>query len=327
MYNDPRLTQVVEIVPPEERQKWLNVWRYADVNHFTSPLYRSPVPIRTDQVIPLVVGSEKAQSSDQISQDILSQINSIDILGVINVDGYCQIVERKLCTFVLARDIAIGGGLCRTEERSSHTGVRNYTSILWNRFTEYFNNTVAEIVAINRDLAQFIQPLNTDGYILLEVALGILNRCNNATAKKFRAELLFNIVPKIQNDTIAKFMDSLNQLGNSLDKQTQEIQYYKHWTNTNELFRSTEIAKDFGLSAKTLYTLLNYFGLIFRVNGRWVVYQPYAHLGYILSKEGNSTDTYWTHAGRAFVINTLVGYGFQLGKDNRKLVETILDYT
>lgn len=230
-------------------------------------------------------------------------------------------------TFVLARDIAIGGGLCRYEEKSSHTGVRNYESILWSRFTEYFNETVAEIIAINRDLAQFIQPLDQNGYILLEVALGILNRCNNATAKKFRAELLFNIVPKIQNDTIAKFMESLNQLGSSIDQQNKEIEYYKHWTNTNELFRSTEIAKDFGLSAKTLHILLNYLGIIFRVNGRWVVYQPYAHFGYILSKEGNTTDTYWTHAGRAFVINTLIGYGLQLGKDNRQIVENILDYT
>lgn len=321
------LKQIVDVVPIQERNKWNQVWDFVDSNVFTSSMYTIQVPIRSDRVMPLILNCEQAQSSDQVSQDILSQINSIDILGVINVDGYCQIIERKLCTFVLARDIAIGGGLCRYEEKSSHTGVRNYESILWSRFTEYFNETVAEIIAINRDLAQFIQPLDQNGYILLEVALGILNRCNNATAKKFRAELLFNIVPKIQNDTIAKFMENLNQLGSSIDQQNKEIEYYKHWTNTNELFRSTEIAKDFGLSAKTLHILLNYLGIIFRVNGRWVVYQPYAHFGYILSKEGNNTDTYWTHAGRAFVINTLIGYGLQLGKDNRQIVENILDYT
>lgn len=92
------LKQIVDVVPIQERNKWNQVWDFVDSNVFTSNMYTIQVPIRSDRVMPLILNCEQAQSSDQVSQDILSQINSIDILGVINVDGYCQIIERKLCT-------------------------------------------------------------------------------------------------------------------------------------------------------------------------------------------------------------------------------------
>ena len=49
----------------------------------------------------------------QVSNDIIEGINRINLLGVLNVRGYCVIIEGKLLTYVMAADIAVGAGLTK----------------------------------------------------------------------------------------------------------------------------------------------------------------------------------------------------------------------
>jgi phage antirepressor YoqD-like protein len=74
---------------------------------------------------------------------------------------------------------------------------------------------------------------------------------------------------------------------------------------------TTEIAKDYGLSAKRMNQILHEQGVQFRQSGRWFLYARFAEQGYTQSKtheydEGKTrTHMYWTQKGRLFVYDLL----------------------
>ena len=79
---------------------------------------------------------------------------------------------------------------------------------------------------------------------------------------------------------------------------------------SDELLTSTQIAKEFGLSAFRFNQLMNELGVIYRQGKTWVVYKKYANEGlvknYTTIKYGNSiTYMKWTQAGRNFVHKLL----------------------
>lgn len=164
----------------------------------------------------------------ETNENVINNINKINILDVLKVDGYCIFIENSLLTYVYAKDIAIGAGLNKEEEKFSTTsGRKSYDNIRWNRFIQYFNETVEELQMVNPDILRFIQPLDINSYILLEVALGILNRCNNTIAKKFRATLMFKVVPIIQQQAINEYMQQIGELNTQLDNKKNIIDEYE----------------------------------------------------------------------------------------------------
>ena len=79
---------------------------------------------------------------------------------------------------------------------------------------------------------------------------------------------------------------------------------------SDELLTSTQIAKEFGMSAYRFNQLMNELGVIYRQGKTWVVYKKYANEGlvknYTTIKSGNSiTYMKWTQAGRNFVHKLL----------------------
>lgn len=91
--------------------------------------------------------------------------------------------------------------------------------------------------------------------------------------------------------------------------------YYDVVLNCKDLLSATEIAKDYGKSAKWLNEFLHKQGVQFRQSGIWLLYQNYAEKGYTSSKthsyldENGSTHskphTYWTQKGRRFIYDLL----------------------
>lgn len=77
----------------------------------------------------------------------------------------------------------------------------------------------------------------------------------------------------------------------------------------------SQIAKDYGMSAKKFNTLLFDLGVQYRVNGQWLLYAEHAGRGYVDSKTasfthsngdpGSSLLTVWTQKGRLFLYNLL----------------------
>lgn len=94
-----------------------------------------------------------------------------------------------------------------------------------------------------------------------------------------------------------------------------KISYYDIVLKSSSLLTTTEIAKDYGLSAKRLNQVLHAAGVQFKQSGRWFLYAKHAQQGYTQSKtheydEGKTrTHMYWTQKGRLFIYDLLKAQG------------------
>lgn len=90
-----------------------------------------------------------------------------------------------------------------------------------------------------------------------------------------------------------------------------KVSYYDVVLASPSLITTTEIAKDYGLSAKKLNQILREEQVQFHQSGRWFLYAKFAEQGYTQSKtheydEGKTrTHMYWTQKGRLFIYHLL----------------------
>lgn len=88
---------------------------------------------------------------------------------------------------------------------------------------------------------------------------------------------------------------------------------------SDELLSATQIAKDFGISARKLNSILHIEGIQYCTSGKWHLYQTYANKGlaanqtfqYLNYMGYYSYATYlcWTQKGRAFIQQILAKRG------------------
>ena len=86
------------------------------------------------------------------------------------------------------------------------------------------------------------------------------------------------------------------------------------------LLSVTEIAKDYGLSAKGLNKILHDNGIQYSQSGVWFLYAKYQDKGYTSTKtqnynrpdgtQGSRVHTYWTQKGRIFLYGVLKDLGY-----------------
>ena len=103
------------------------------------------------------------------------------------------------------------------------------------------------------------------------------------------------------------------------DQQIAELKpkasYYDLILQCPSLLSVTEIAKDYGLSAKALNKMLHDLGVQFNQSGVWFLYSKYQSYGYTQTKtpnynrpdgsQGARTHMYWTQKGRLFLYDLL----------------------
>ena len=103
------------------------------------------------------------------------------------------------------------------------------------------------------------------------------------------------------------------------DQQIAELKpkasYYDLILQCSGLLSVTEIAKDYGLSAKALNKMLHDLGVQFSQSGVWFLYSKYQSCGYTQTKtqnyskpdgtQGARVHTYWTQKGRLFLYDLL----------------------
>ena len=87
---------------------------------------------------------------------------------------------------------------------------------------------------------------------------------------------------------------------------------------SNGSIATTQIAADYGMSAKVFNKLLRDAGIQHKVNGQWILYRKYMGKGYTDSRtiHFNHSDgrpdtkmqTYWTQKGRLFIYNALKSF-------------------
>lgn len=105
-------------------------------------------------------------------------------------------------------------------------------------------------------------------------------------------------------------------------------QYVDVILESTGVMATTQIAADYGLSAKALNRILHEAGVQHKVNGQWLLYKKYMGLGYTKSKTINIThsdgrpdtkmQTYWTQKGRLIIHNILTARGIQAVMDREK---------
>lgn len=91
--------------------------------------------------------------------------------------------------------------------------------------------------------------------------------------------------------------------------------YYDVVLQTSDALSASQIAKDYGKSAKWLNEMLHDLGVQYKQGSTWLLYQKYAEQGYTRSKthtysgnDGNQHSklhTYWTQKGRLFIYDLL----------------------
>lgn len=104
-------------------------------------------------------------------------------------------------------------------------------------------------------------------------------------------------------------------------------QYVDQILACNEAIATSQIAADYGLSARRLNQILHEAHLQHNVNGQWILYREHMGKGYTKSKTINITHTdgrpgtrmmtYWTQKGRLRIHEILTAKGIQAVMDQR----------
>lgn len=131
---------------------------------------------------------------------------------------------------------------------------------------------------------------------------------------------------QMANQKLEEIKNTNKQLETTVAVQTQQIaelqpkaSYYDVVLNCKDLLSITEIAKDYGKSAKWLNNYLHDNKVQFKQGDIWLLYSKHAEKGYTNTKtqsfNGNDgrvhtkVHTYWTQKGRLFIYDLLKSNG------------------
>lgn len=122
-------------------------------------------------------------------------------------------------------------------------------------------------------------------------------------------------------------------LENTMQKQViAEFKPVKEYVDTilasTDTVTTSQIAADYGMSAKTLNKILNGQHIIRNVGGQWILYKKHMNKGYTKSetievtrKDGTKKvvmQTKWTQKGRLKIHDILTGLGYQANMDKEQ---------
>lgn len=132
---------------------------------------------------------------------------------------------------------------------------------------------------------------------------------------------------KMANQSIESLKDRCKFLGDQVIEQQQiitELQpkanYVDKILQSKSLVTITQIAKDYGISARKLNQILKDLKIQYKVGGQWVLYSKYQNNGYVHSRtidiaraDGRADvvmQTEWTQKGRLFLYEELKKHGY-----------------
>lgn len=253
-------------------------------------------------------------------------MEDLQILNFSGVDCY----EKDGVAFLKLENVARGLGF--VQEKNGIEYVR------WETVQNYLS-----------DLG-FPKKLGKDDFIPENIFYRLAMKAKNETAEKFQAKVADEIIPSIRKHgaymtehTIEKALanhDFLIQLATQLkeekkkvaekdkeilelssviDEMTPKVNYLDLILQSKSTVTTTQIAQDYGLSAKKFNEKLHEMRIQHKVNKQWILYADYQGKGYVHSKTIEITrkdgtkdvimNTEWTQAGRIFLYNELKNAG------------------
>lgn len=170
----------------------------------------------------------------------------------------------------------------------------------------------------------------------------VIIRSDKPEAKKFKRWVTHEVLPSIRKHgmyAVDEVLDNPDMLISALTSLKEErakrkalesetaqqkqmlaeyspkASYYDVVLQTTNALSVSQIAKDYGKSAKWLNKYLRSKGIQYKQGDIWLLYQKYAEQGYTKSKTSIYTDskgtqlsklhTYWTQKGRLFIYDLL----------------------
>ena len=137
---------------------------------------------------------------------------------------------------------------------------------------------------------------------------------------------------KIMNGKLESKTKQLEAANQFIEQAKPKLSYYEKILASKGTMKTTQIAKDYGMSAQRLNKVLKEAGFIWKCNGQWVLYAKYDNLGYVdsVTYEYDSgshctTQTVWTQRGRLKIHQILTSKGFTANcdKNNQFRINTL----
>ena len=104
-------------------------------------------------------------------------------------------------------------------------------------------------------------------------------------------------------------------LSAAITEMQPKVSYYDKILASKATLTVTQVAQDYGMSAKAFNILLRNFGVQHKVNGQWILYAKYIQQGYVHSRSidivkhdgqhETKNNTEWTQKGRLFLYEEL----------------------
>lgn len=117
-------------------------------------------------------------------------------------------------------------------------------------------------------------------------------------------------------------------LQTKIEHDAPSLKYFHDQMRNPGLMTTTEIAKDYGWSARKLNKYLESKGVIYRQGNKWVIYQKYADKGYSQyepfpydNNKGVKNNLKWTQRGEKFIYDLLAEDGIRPILEQMNLLE------
>lgn len=122
-----------------------------------------------------------------------------------------------------------------------------------------------------------------------------------------------------REEKIKELETSVQQMDKVICEMTPKVDYVDRILSSNECLTVTQIAQDYGMSAKRLNKILQNLHVQSRVGEQWILYAEHQGKGYVKSKThdydklsggvGTKQLTVWTQKGRMFLYEELKKIG------------------
>lgn len=175
---------------------------------------------------------------------------------------------------------------------------------------------------IGLDMAKHICMIqrNEKGMLYRQYFLELEKAWNSPDKVMARALQLANAQIKELSQECTRLDGQVQERDRQITQLWPKAVYLDMILHSPSLVLTTQIAKDYGMSAVTFNKLLHEWGIQYRLRGQWVLYAQYQGQGYTCSKswemrrkDGSMEVKYrteWTQKGRVFLYQFLKAKGY-----------------
>lgn len=136
-------------------------------------------------------------------------------------------------------------------------------------------------------------------------------------------EMVMARAMKIMETTLNNTTKQLEEAKNFIEDAKPKLSYYDKILASYGTMTTTQIAKDYGMSAQRLHKILNEAGLIWKVRKQWVLFHKWDNKGLVDSEtiryaNSSTVQTAWTQRGRLLIHDILKQRGIFPNCDKNK---------